>query len=348
MSEALKCFSFLQDNAPTWMEQVDVLERTVKERKSEVARIPVPVSKHKIRRSGSNESIRDGANLVGTDAAEGCSEDGHMEVASAPQDIDMPLAQESRQQPPSPQRKRKTSSILSNRTAPNKYRSGNMIVVYYDSTVQEAFNNLVLNISTGRNYLRKAKVAARMAALATFGSNTNQKAPYDSTPPALPNFNSPRGFPIRPDPLANRVGSASSSPPHDPLVAADKALETAQLHCEKGAHQFLRDGECSQQTSGAKAAFLDLLLLAREQTKKLQAQEKEEAERRRKEREAQEVEAAAKAAMSPPPTAGLDGKPTAMATDSPIEADDDDESEDDFGEPDLNSILPPFRMMART
>ncbi len=40
-----------------------------------------------------------------------------------------------------------------------------MIIVYYDSFVQNAFENLVKNISTSRNAMRKGKMAARMASM---------------------------------------------------------------------------------------------------------------------------------------------------------------------------------------
>jgi hypothetical protein len=60
-------------------------------------------------------------------------------------------------------RKRKTESIASGGSQAPKYRSRSMIIVYYDSTVQLAFEELVKLISASRNAMRKGKMAARMA-----------------------------------------------------------------------------------------------------------------------------------------------------------------------------------------
>jgi hypothetical protein len=41
----------------------------------------------------------------------------------------------------------------------------------------------------------------------------------------------------------------------DPYAIADAALEQAQGMCERGAHQFLREGECEGEIVGAKENF---------------------------------------------------------------------------------------------
>jgi hypothetical protein len=60
-------------------------------------------------------------------------------------------------------RKRKTDSIASGGSQAPKYRTRYMIIVYYDSAVQNAFEELVKLISASRNAMRKGKMAARMA-----------------------------------------------------------------------------------------------------------------------------------------------------------------------------------------
>ena len=60
-------------------------------------------------------------------------------------------------------RKRKTDSIASGESQVPKYRTRSMIIVYYDSAVQHAFEELVKLISASRNAMRKGKMAARMA-----------------------------------------------------------------------------------------------------------------------------------------------------------------------------------------
>ncbi|TAQ84057.1 hypothetical protein B7494_g7616 [Chlorociboria aeruginascens] len=61
-------------------------------------------------------------------------------------------------------RKRKTDSLASGESNNTpKTRTRSMIIVYYDSQVQSAFEELVKNISGVRNAMRKAKMAAKMA-----------------------------------------------------------------------------------------------------------------------------------------------------------------------------------------
>lgn len=62
-------------------------------------------------------------------------------------------------------RKRKTQSMASNGSQVPKYRTRSMIIVYYDSAVQNAFEELVRHISASRNAMRRGKMAARMASM---------------------------------------------------------------------------------------------------------------------------------------------------------------------------------------
>ena len=64
---------------------------------------------------------------------------------------------------PSRLRKRKPESLTSGESAVPKYRTRSMIIVYYDSAVQQAFEELVKFVSGSRNAMRKGKMAARMA-----------------------------------------------------------------------------------------------------------------------------------------------------------------------------------------
>ncbi|RDW69358.1 hypothetical protein BP6252_08378 [Coleophoma cylindrospora] len=60
-------------------------------------------------------------------------------------------------------RKRKTESLASGESQAPKYRTRSMIIVYYDSAVQTAFEDLVKFVSGSRNAMRKGKMAAKMA-----------------------------------------------------------------------------------------------------------------------------------------------------------------------------------------
>jgi hypothetical protein len=60
-------------------------------------------------------------------------------------------------------RKRKTESLASGESIAPKYRTRSMIIVYYDSAVQQAFEDLVKFVSGSRNAMRKGKMNAKMA-----------------------------------------------------------------------------------------------------------------------------------------------------------------------------------------
>jgi hypothetical protein len=64
---------------------------------------------------------------------------------------------------PSVPRKPKKGSIASGESQAPKCRTRSMIVVYYDSAAQNAFEELVKLISASRNAMRKGKIAVRMA-----------------------------------------------------------------------------------------------------------------------------------------------------------------------------------------
>jgi hypothetical protein len=339
MSDTLKCFEYLEEYVPQWIKNVEELEQKVEERRNEVSRVAVPVSQQKVRRTGSNESIRPGKNDTSSSKL--------IEITSAPQPNDMAHAQTTEQMLQQ-SRKRKTASLLTSVSTPNKYRSRNSIIVYYDSAVQEAFEHLVRNIGMGRNYIRKARMAARMEAMSKLNTagedgeamsfrlparsaRTEAASGYGAT--LALGLRSARGPPIRPDPFTD----GSSSGATDACTLADTALEKAQSFCEQGAHQFLRDGSCEMETSGAKASFKEIVALSEKEVARLRVVEQERDERRaaegQKEQECGKRES-------------LDSHPGLMTPDGAhIEADDDD------GEDDLDDAaipLPPFRVTTRT
>jgi hypothetical protein len=60
-------------------------------------------------------------------------------------------------------KRQRTDSVISAEGAAPKYRTRSMIIVYYDSYVQMFFEELVKFVSSGRNMMRKAKMAAKVA-----------------------------------------------------------------------------------------------------------------------------------------------------------------------------------------
>lgn len=109
--------------------------------------------------------------------------------------------------PPAP-RKRKPSSLASADSGKPTNRTRSMIIVYYDSAVQIALEELVKHISASRNSMRKGKMAARMATMRHLAELEALDDDADDLPPppaALPN---PNAF----------LGSAALA--HDILAAA--------------------------------------------------------------------------------------------------------------------------------
>ncbi|KAH6632730.1 hypothetical protein F5144DRAFT_593428 [Chaetomium tenue] len=79
-------------------------------------------------------------------------------------------------------KRQRTDSVISAEGAAPKYRTRSMIIVYYDSYVQMFFEELVKFVSAGRNMMRKAKMAAKVAQikrLAELESPDDDDAPIE-------------------------------------------------------------------------------------------------------------------------------------------------------------------------
>jgi hypothetical protein len=173
MLEAILCYEFISDNVPSWISTLSSLGITIRDKHNVISRIPVPA--RKLKKTGSNESIRPRSS----------DEDGnHLEsMTSAPQEADLVRAP-TNDDLANNSRKRKTVSIISSESIPLKFRSRSMIIVYYDSEIQQSFEEIVRNIGTARNNIRKAKMADRMMAISSGKSKpvlTGSKTEYDLT-----------------------------------------------------------------------------------------------------------------------------------------------------------------------
>jgi hypothetical protein len=205
-----------------------------------------------------------------------------------------------------------------------------MIIVYYDSAVQTAFEELVKFVSGSRNAMRKGKMAAKMAEMRKAaelevdddeegeeevasgtgplvaaqkkvavgkagqslvpggigvpdsddgGELSVPKLRYMSTRNMGPsrdygrvdNFGSTlsvgllRGY--------RRGGGDGSAP--DIFDELDKGLEWCQSQCEHAAHQFLRDGDCSQEIENIKRKLVEVKETAAKEVERLKKEEAE-------------------------------------------------------------------------
>ncbi|KAL1643668.1 hypothetical protein SLS58_004683 [Diplodia intermedia] len=269
MSDSEKCFTFLRDNIPAWLEDLQRIATKIEEKQDEIAK--VPVVQKVVKKTGSTETLKEGKEAL-------LEQDGSAAASAAPEQPHIPNQAE-RQALANANRKRKTASVLSKASGPNKYRTRSMIVVYYDAEVQKAFETLVRNIGTGRNMLRKGKMAARMEAMSvdTQDDDDDNDQNSDDFDPiiaklqfrpraGLGGFRTTRGMG-----LGGFGGDAGS----EAFDTADKALENAQSLCERGAHQSLRDGDCRTELGGARKSFDEVIKVANAEI----AKQKEKAEK---------------------------------------------------------------------
>ncbi|KAK4151095.1 hypothetical protein C8A00DRAFT_17461 [Chaetomidium leptoderma] len=89
--------------------------------------------------------------------------DSHSPSALRRQASQMRAAGQARARATLRKRQRTDSVISADGGAAPKYRTRSMIIVYYDSYVQMFFEELVKFVSAGRNMMRKAKMAAKVA-----------------------------------------------------------------------------------------------------------------------------------------------------------------------------------------
>lgn len=175
-------------------------------------------------------------------------------------------------------RKRKCSSVSSGASGARQYRTRSMIIVYYDSAIQDAFESLVRHVASARNNLRKGKTAATFKArMIALGMEENPFMPGNFA------MLSSRKMPV---PRSSRTGKPTLPPsrvrkPPERVPAfeeADNDLEAAQNLCEVAAHQFLRDGDCIEEIQGTRLKFESCLRTAQLELELLQQEQQESEE----------------------------------------------------------------------
>lgn len=173
----------------------------------------------------------------------------------------------------------RSSSMASADNMPQTYRTRSMIIVYYDSYVQGFFDELVRFVSSSRNLMRKAKMAAKVAQIKKMAEvemtksdgNGDDNAANDPLP-SLRYISSRRlgGAATRP---GGGPGSTQDAP--DAYDHLDKGLEFVQGTCEHGAHQFLRDADCNEEIKKIKEKMREVLDMAHKETERIKNEEPE-------------------------------------------------------------------------
>ncbi|KAI9857867.1 MAG: hypothetical protein M1813_007982 [Trichoglossum hirsutum] len=144
-----------------------------------------------------------------------------------------------------------------------------MVIVYYDSAVQETFEALVRGIGTARNNVRKAKMNVRMRSWSALAGSEDD------------------GDAMRSRFILPRSSARSTGGEKTVYDTVDGLLETAQGQCETGAHQFLRDGDCRKEIESARKKLEEVRELAAEELEKL-LREEEEQQKQQEEQEQQQ------------------------------------------------------------
>ncbi|KAF2873390.1 hypothetical protein BDV95DRAFT_592768 [Massariosphaeria phaeospora] len=322
MSDMQKAFTYLHDNIPSWFETIAEVQEKISRMQEEVAKIPVSRSPPMKRKTGSIESIRDLDAII----EEPCS----------------PLAS----------KKRKTPSFLSaHASGVSKYRSKTMILVYYDGQIQKSFETLVRSIGTGRNMLRKGKMAAKLQEMADLAGSEDDDDEDDMAMAKIGYRHRTGLSSIRTRAMAMRgslagISTSSSRTPIELFDVTEKALELAQGLCERAAHQSLRDGECRKELDGVRQHFEGILESAKKEVAKCQAQgEKDLATEEPRIAVAPIVapivaRAVERKMMIPEIQPMHNGTATATLRAVEIEVDDEDDDEIDF-------VMPPIRLTSR-
>lgn len=185
-------------------------------------------------------------------------------------------------------RRKPGSSVRSGASGPQRFRTKQMVVIYYDSHVQEQLEALVRKLGAIRNDLRRAKqttILNRGLYLPQLRRKYDVNVPSSASFEARP-FRTTRSMTQKPP-----ADAPAATLPHyeahsdATFLAVDRDLETAQNLCETAAHQFLRDGDCKVELEDSLKRLESVLGISKEVKAQLEV-EKQEAEANAKERAA--------------------------------------------------------------
>ncbi|KAF4496704.1 hypothetical protein FAGAP_7128 [Fusarium agapanthi] len=289
---AMDALKNLVNNVPDWLQRLDDLSGQIDGRQAELAAVAAAEGKSAetkpLRNKGSTESLKPKDDppvahaeaLANEDILDGADEDTiktpvkpetpmvHVpSPASIRQQQEIIKAAQARARA-QVRKKPKSPSMMSNEDAPTAYRTRSMIIVYYDSYVQSFFDDLVRFVSSSRNLMRKAKMAARVAQIKKLAE---QDVSEDgSNDDALPSLRYMRRF----GPMSISRPGAGDQPP-DVYDKLDKGLEFVQSMCEHGAHQFLRDGDCNDEISKVQKRLMEVLEMAKTEMERVEREEPE-------------------------------------------------------------------------
>ncbi|KAH7114115.1 hypothetical protein EDB81DRAFT_862457 [Dactylonectria macrodidyma] len=281
---AMDALKNLSNNVPGWLKQLDDLSGQIDLRQAELAAVAAAEGKNpetkSLRNKGSTESLRPKDDVPIPPAPKATPDDTILkDTPTATTEASTPPTEVKKEQvaasPPSPSALKQSQeaikaarAMLSAEGAPAAYRTRTMILVYYDSYVQRFFDNLVRFVSSSRNFIRKAKMAAKITQVkrsAKMDMSEGNEDGDDDPLPSLRYMSTRRGY---------GPAGANDQPP-DVYDRLDKSLEIVQSMCEHGAHQFLRDGDCNDEISKVQKQLTEVLEVATKEMERIQREEPE-------------------------------------------------------------------------
>ncbi|KAG8665089.1 hypothetical protein FPOAC2_14337 [Fusarium poae] len=277
---AMDALKNLANNVPDWLQRLDDLSGQIDRRQAELAAVAAAEGKSRkaksLRNKGSTESLKpkDNPPVVNTEdsADEDTTQDATAQTltktsdppnvhtlspSSIRQKQEITKTAQARARAQGRER-RKSSSMMSSEDTPAVGTKKRTAIVYYDSSVQGFFDELARFVSSSRNLMRKAKMAARVAQIKKLAEqDASEDGNNDDALPSL-RYMSSRRF----GPMSIARPGAGDQPP-DVYDNLDKGLEFVQSLCERGAHQFLRDGDCNDEISNVRKRLAEVLEMAK-------------------------------------------------------------------------------------
>lgn len=305
---AMDALKNLTNNVPDWLKRLDDLSGQIDQRQTELAAVAAAEGKNNnsetrsLRNKGSTESLKpkDDGPLHTTATVEPTPDDSipegnQLSESKEPREpcSPPPNAQKPPASPPSPttrahaalaahsraraqvKKRNRSSSVVSAEGAPPAYRTRSMIIVFYDSWVQGFFDDLVRFVSSSRNLMRKAKMAAKVAQIKRMAEmdvpDESNDGDENGGLPSLRYMSTRRLGPMS----SMRGPPGSKDHPPDVYDNLDKGLDFVQSMCEHGAHQFLRDGDCNDEITKVQKRLGEVLEMARKEMERVQREEPE-------------------------------------------------------------------------
>ncbi len=261
--DAVSSFVYLTDNIPSWLDRLANLTKHAAQKNAEfVADYAKVVSGLRPKRikSPSLQSVHsDKDPSIHTSQIDAQNENA---LPTPPQATEInPLEAGTKYLYAQAQKKRKPDgSIRSGASGPQKFRSKNQVIVYYDAYLQAELDSMVKALGVARNNLRKG----RNALTASRGFQLPALSRRYDAAPLAPSLDKTRCHPISPPTVTGKYNlrSCSQAPVHEEeacFTDVDQMLEGVQGLYETAAHQFLRDGDCKAELESAQTSLTTIL-----------------------------------------------------------------------------------------